>query len=107
MRHLHDLHALRAHYDPAEVAALGREVMQADAEAYGNQFPAYREDPMGETLRAVEGLAVDPGYARRYGEFQRMMVYGSRVEYLACIGTLRELSERFSTTRSGSKGGNC
>ncbi len=107
VRHLHDLHALRAHYDPAEVAALGREVMQADAEAYGNQFPAYREDPMGETLRAVEGLAVDPGYARRYGEFQRMMVYGSRVEYLACIGTLRELSERFSTTRSGSKGGNC
>ena len=55
VRHLHDLHALREHYDPAEVAALAREVMLADAEAYGNQFPAYREDPMRETLRAVEG----------------------------------------------------
>lgn len=56
VRHLHDLHALRKHYDPAEVAALAREIMLADAAAYGNQFPAYREDPMRETLRAIEGL---------------------------------------------------
>jgi Nucleotidyl transferase AbiEii toxin, Type IV TA system len=33
VRHLHDLHALREHYDLAEVAALAREVMLADAEA--------------------------------------------------------------------------
>jgi hypothetical protein len=92
VRHLHDLHVLRAHYDPAEVAALAHEVMQADAEAYGNQFPAYREDPMRETLRAVEGLAVDPGYARKYGEFERSMVYGDKIEYAACTRTLRELS---------------
>jgi hypothetical protein len=45
VRHLHDLHALRQHYDPAEVASLAREIMLADAEAYGNQFAAYREDP--------------------------------------------------------------
>jgi len=70
VRHLHDLHALREHYDPVEVAALAREVMIADAEAYGNQFPAYRENAMRETLRAVEGLAADPDYARRYGEFR-------------------------------------
>jgi hypothetical protein len=42
VRHLHDLHALREHYDAAEVIALAREVMLADAKAYGNQFPAYR-----------------------------------------------------------------
>lgn len=51
----------------------------------------------GETLHAVEGLAVDPGYARRYGEFQRLTVYGSEVEYAACIGTLRELSGRLGS----------
>ena len=94
MRHLYDLHVLREHYDAAEVVALAREIMLADAEAYGNQFPAYREDPMRETLRAVEGLAADPGYARRYGEFQRLMVYGAEVEYAACIGTLRGLAGR-------------
>ena len=92
VRHLHDLHALREHYDPAEVAALAREVMQADAEAYGNQFPAYREDPMRETRRAIEGLAADPAYARRYAEFQRLMAYGSKFEYSDCIRTLRNLA---------------
>jgi len=77
VRHLHDLHALREHYDPGEVAALAREIMLADAAVYGNQFPAYREDPMRETLRAVEGLAADAGYARQYEEFQRLMVMES------------------------------
>ena len=66
--------------------------MLADAEAYGNQFPAYRENPLRETLRAIEGLAADSSYARRYEEFQRLMVYGARVEYAACIGTLRDLA---------------
>jgi predicted nucleotidyltransferase component of viral defense system len=94
VRHLHDLHALRDHYDPAEVATLAREIMLADAEAYGNQFPAYRENPMRETLRAVEGLAADAGYARQYEEFERLMVFGTAVKFAACIGTLRELSGR-------------
>jgi hypothetical protein len=49
---------------------------------------------MRETLKAVEGLAGDPGYARRYGEFQRLMVYGAKVEYAMCIGTLRDLVGR-------------
>jgi hypothetical protein len=96
VRHLHDLHVLREHYDPVDVAALAREVMLADAEAYGNQFPPYWENPLAETLRAVEGLAVDRGYARRYGEFQRLMVYGGEVDYVSCIETLRDLAERLS-----------
>jgi hypothetical protein len=91
VRHLHDLHMLREHYDPADVIALAREVMLG-AEAYGNRFPAYREDPVRETLRAVEGLAADPGYARRYAEFERLIVYGAKAEYAACIGTLRDLA---------------
>jgi len=90
VRHLHDLHMLREHYDPADVVAVARAVMRGDAEAYGNQFPAYRENPLRETLRAIEGLAADPGYARRYAEFQRLMVYGAKVEYSTCIGTLRD-----------------
>jgi Nucleotidyl transferase AbiEii toxin, Type IV TA system len=94
VRHVYDLHALRAHYAPAEVAALAREVMLADAEAYGNQFPAYRENPLAETLRAVEGLSASSGYARRYREFQRLMVYGDGVEYAECIGTIRKVSEQ-------------
>jgi hypothetical protein len=88
VRHMHNLHALREHYDPTDVVALAREVMLADAD--GDEFQAYRENPMRETLRSVEGLAADPGYARRFGEFQRLMVYGDATEYGACIGTLRD-----------------
>lgn len=77
VRHLHDLQALRGHYDQAEVADLAREITRADAEAYGNQFPAYREDPRGETLRAVEKLMTNADYRRRCEEFERFMVYGA------------------------------
>jgi hypothetical protein len=96
VRHLHDLHTPREHCDPAEVVALAREIMIADAEAYGNQFPAYRENPLAETLRAVEGLAAAPGYARQYEEFQRLMVYGSKADYAACVKVIRDLAERLS-----------
>ena len=101
VRHLHDLHALREHYDAAEVIALAHEVMLGDAEAYGNQFPAYRENPLRKTLRAVEGLAGDPGYARRYEEFQRLMVYGSVAEYAACACTLKDLAMRLTNRSRG------
>jgi hypothetical protein len=50
MRHLHDLRTLRSQYEPAEVAAHAREIMLSDAEAHGNQFPAYREAPLRETM---------------------------------------------------------
>jgi predicted nucleotidyltransferase component of viral defense system len=69
VRHLHDLHALREHYDPAEVAALAREIMLADAAAYGNQFPAYREDPMRETLVPSRSLRSMPGTPGSMGNF--------------------------------------
>jgi predicted nucleotidyltransferase component of viral defense system len=95
VRHLHDLHALREHYDPVEVAALARDVMLADAEVYGNQFPAYRENPLRETLRAVEGLVADPGYAQRYREFQRLMVFGEKPEFATAMGTVADLAGNF------------
>jgi Nucleotidyl transferase AbiEii toxin, Type IV TA system len=95
VRHLYDLHVIRAHYDPIEVAALAREIMPHDAEAFGNQFPAYRVNPLAETLRALEALELDPGHARRYADFCRDMVYGVAIEYAACMGTLAELREQF------------
>jgi hypothetical protein len=57
VRHVYDLHVVKPHYGPAAVIALTKEIIRADVEAYGNQFPAYRENPVAETLRAVDGLA--------------------------------------------------
>jgi Nucleotidyl transferase AbiEii toxin, Type IV TA system len=99
VRHLHDLHPLREHYDSADVVALAREVMLADAEAYGNQFPAYRDNPMRETVRAVEGLVAE--YARQYPEFLWLMVYGSAAEFAACAATLQNLAMRLTNRPRG------
>jgi hypothetical protein len=76
VRHIYDLHAIRAEYDPTDVVILARAIMLADAEAYGHQFPAYRENPIAETVRAVAGMASDPGFGHRYAAFLRDMVYG-------------------------------
>jgi hypothetical protein len=56
MRHVFDPHIIRAHYDGAEVAALAREVMLADAGSCGRQPPAYGADPRSETPRMTGGV---------------------------------------------------
>jgi predicted nucleotidyltransferase component of viral defense system len=92
VRHLYDLHMIRSNYDPAEVALLASAIMQGDAAAYGNQFPAYREDPLRETLKAIESLSAGTGYADSYTKFHQSMIYGEQVDYASCIGTLNQLA---------------
>jgi hypothetical protein len=91
VRHMYDLHVARPHYDLTEVAKLVPAIIQSDADSYGNKFPEYRDDPVSETRRAVEGLANIELYARDYEGFQRGMVYGEQVAYRDCLVTLDEL----------------
>jgi hypothetical protein len=93
VRHILDLHVIRKYYSPADVGTLAREIMQSDAETYGHQFPAYRDDPFAETLRAVADIAVDPGFAARYATFRRDMVYGEAPDFDTAIATLNLLAE--------------
>jgi predicted nucleotidyltransferase component of viral defense system len=96
VRHVYDLHVIRAHYDPAEVINLARAIMEADAKAFGNQFPAYRENPIAETLRAVAGLANNPDFANRYAAFRRDMVYGESPEFETAFATITALAGRLA-----------
>lgn len=93
MRHIYDLHVIAEHYDPADVAALAREVMQSDAQTYGDQFPAYRDNPLAETLRAVEGIAADPRFAADYATFRRDMVYGEAPDFATALQTLKRIAQ--------------
>jgi hypothetical protein len=93
VRHVYDLHVVRSHYDPAEVIALVREIMLADVEAYGHQFPAYRENPVAETLRAVGGLATDDRFATHYAEFVQGMVYGDAPDFATALATVAALAD--------------
>jgi hypothetical protein len=98
-RHIYDLHIIRDHFDVAEVASLAREVVRHDAEVFGNQFPAYREDPAAETRRAIDALASDPRYEQRYAEFQRDMVYGDRPIYGDAMRTTLEIAKGFDSEK--------
>jgi predicted nucleotidyltransferase component of viral defense system len=100
VRHIYDLHMIRAHYDPTDVSALAREIMASDAQTYGDQFPAYRDDPLAETLRAVECIGADPGFASAYATFQRDMVYGEAPDFEVAVATLRTLGEPLKKTQA-------
>jgi hypothetical protein len=93
VRHVYDLHIVRSHYDPAEVIALAREIIRADVEAYGHQFPAYCKNPIAETLRAASGLATDERFATNYAAFLRDMVYGEGSDFKTAIATVSALAD--------------
>lgn len=93
VRHVYDLHIVRSHYNPAEVIALAREIIRADVEAYGHQFPAYRKNPVTETLRAVGGLATDDRFATNYAAFLRDMVYGEAPDFKTALATVSALAD--------------
>jgi len=93
VRHVYDLHVVRSHYDPAEVISLAREIMRADVEAYGHQFPAYRKNPVAETVRAVGGLATDERFASYYAAFLRDMVYGEAPDFRTALATVSALAD--------------
>lgn len=95
VRHIYDLHVTRTQYDAAEVITLAQAIILADATAYGHQFPAYRDNPVAETRRAVAGLANEIGFAARYASFLRDMVYGNdRPEFETALATITTLADR-------------
>src|SRR5450759_2058164 len=99
VRHVYDLHMIRGHYDLAEAGLLAREIMLADAAAYGHQFPAYRANPVAETLKAVAGLVANPGFAARYAAFQRDMVYGESADFETAVATVVALAAQVEGSR--------
>jgi predicted nucleotidyltransferase component of viral defense system len=93
VRHVYDLHATRAHYEAAEVLALARKIMVDDAESYGHKFEAYRENPVAETLRAIQALATDDYFMKNYEDFHQAMVYGEASDFKIAFATVVALSE--------------
>jgi predicted nucleotidyltransferase component of viral defense system len=91
VRHVYDLHVLRPHYEPAELAILAQMIILSDAKVYGHQFPAYRDDPVGETLGAIAGLAEDNRFATAYAAFLRDMVYGEVPDFKTALATVTAL----------------
>ncbi len=100
VRHIYDLHMTRDQYDAAETAALAHEVMKADAQTRGDRFPAWQKDPLGETLRAIEGIPKDKVFVDGYAEFQRDMVYGERPDFNTAMASLKVLADHLEKLSS-------
>ncbi|WP_445219789.1 nucleotidyl transferase AbiEii/AbiGii toxin family protein [Bradyrhizobium sp. Pa8] len=93
VRHIDDLHQIRSAYDPAEVAALALDVMKADAAERGDRFPAWGKDPLGETLRAIDGIPKDKVFVDGFADFQRDMVYGDKPDFDTAMGSVNVLRD--------------
>ncbi|WP_342740063.1 nucleotidyl transferase AbiEii/AbiGii toxin family protein [Bradyrhizobium sp. B117] len=93
VRHIYDLHMIRGEYDVKAAATLAHEVMLADAATRGDSFPAWKKDPLGETLRAIGGIPKDKVFMDGYANFQRDMVYGDKPDFATAMGTLSMLAD--------------
>jgi hypothetical protein len=94
IRHVYDLHMMRGHVDPAEVATLAREIAAADAAVFRNQYPAYAADIAGETGKALAALNTDRDYRAHYDRFVIDMAYGEKPAFAAAMRTVTDLVER-------------
>jgi hypothetical protein len=92
VRHIYDLHEIKCHHDAADVAALAREVMIDDAATRGRDCPAYRKDPLAETIKAINGIAADDHFSKSYAAFTREMVYGAAPDFATAMATLNGLA---------------
>ena len=64
-----------------------------EAQTYGKDFPAYQADPLTETLKAMNGMAADQGFANDYAAFRRDMVYGEAPDFQTAMATLQLLAQ--------------
>jgi len=93
VRHVYDLFVTRSHYDRSEVCRLIGELMLQDAEEHGNKFPAYKQNPLDETLRSVSGLTTDDIAVANYSDFLREMVYGEKPDFPTAVAVLSVLAD--------------
>jgi hypothetical protein len=56
-------------------------------------FPAYQADPLTETLKTINGIAADQGFAKDYAAFRRDMVYGEAPDFQTAVVTLKRLAQ--------------
>lgn len=91
VRHIHDLHAIRAHIDRPQMVSLAQAISQQDAQEFKHQYPAYLDDIQGETWKALADWQSQASKAL-YENFIRAMVYADASPFEEAIATVNELA---------------
>jgi len=89
-RHVYDLNRIHQRTPVDEAAKLAREIMLEDAKTRAGKFEAYGEDPLAETLSAIEALSDGAEYPPLFDAFQASMVYGDAIQFEAGIAILHK-----------------
>jgi hypothetical protein len=93
-RHVYDLSCLDGSYDAEDAARLALETMRGDAATRGADFPAYREDPLGETMRSVGTMTSDCAFKANYLKLMEDMVYGDQPEFEDAMAVVQGIADR-------------
>lgn len=93
VRHIYDLHVMRAHVDLGLVAAMASAIATADAEEFRNQYPAYHADIVGETRKALAVLREDRTHRDRFASFIAAMVYGEKPGFVEALATVEAFTK--------------
>jgi Nucleotidyl transferase AbiEii toxin, Type IV TA system len=94
VRHIYDLHMLRALIEPAAVATLAQAIAVTDAQEFASQYPAYAADIPGETRKALAALQGEVLHRERYIRFLAAMVYGEQPAFETAVATVADLADR-------------
>ncbi|MDA8119905.1 MAG: nucleotidyl transferase AbiEii/AbiGii toxin family protein [Gammaproteobacteria bacterium] len=85
VRHLYDVYAIRQrapdHCPMARLVPLVAQVIARDQATYGNQFPAFRDDPTAVLGGVLESLIEDGPTERRYAQFCQSLLWGDTPSY--------------------------
>lgn len=94
IRHIYDLNRITPSIVMSVMPSMLGAIIESDRKSRGTKVPGYAEDPVAVSLRSIELLSVDDGYAAVFAKFQQDMVYGDHVEMSACLPTLRQYADQ-------------
>ena len=105
VRHLYDIHQIATRRAGIEKAVFPLFVatVEKDRRSFGNQFPAFQEDPWA-VLQEENGHVLDAVNAERYQEFCQTMIYEDPPSFDKAARTFQAVANALITRALGERG---
>lgn len=94
VRHVYDLSRMDGQYDLDAAVTIALETMKVEAATRAGDYPAYKDDPRGETLRTYEVMASHTEFAAGCSKLLGDLVYGERTEFKVAFEATQQFAER-------------
>lgn len=94
VRHVYDLTRMNGHYNLDDAASLALETMKIEAESRADNYPAYRANARGETLRTIDLISGDTAFAEGYAKLLGDLVYGEKPDFSEAISVVHLFAQK-------------